>query len=163
MDRAFRRALNAARLATFLCAVASAQTCNEIGADQTSCLRHTEVKFHTCSFCVTDNACHEVGSRDDPCTKDCCASHSHASTCRYDDVSDVNTTACSGIWSAKAFAPGFGPASPNSTWWPEKGRTNGKGTSLHFSGGGSRALTAAVGQVCVFVYARVQRFNQRLA
>jgi len=103
----------------------------------------------SCTFCVTDNECHEVGSLINPCTNDCCASESDLSTCKYQTVEEVDAVACNGFWDALVFDPGFNPASAaaaGTTAWPEAGRTNGKGTSVHFSGGGSRSLTLSIGQ-----------------
>mmetsp|Transcript_10363 Transcript_10363/g.12570 ORF Transcript_10363/g.12570 Transcript_10363/m.12570 type:complete len:651 (+) Transcript_10363:90-2042(+) len=112
--------------------------------DSDTCISHKDlVGMHSCTFCVEDQQCHAVGSTANPCSDECCASVSSLSTCDYESVDEVDGAACNGTWSVKTFAPG---SDALKTTWPETGRTNGKGSALHFSGGGSRAMTMGLGQ-----------------
>jgi hypothetical protein len=82
-----------------------------------------------------------------PCSNECCASVSSLSTCDYETVDEVDGAMCNGTWSVKTFAPG---TDSSATIWPEGGRTNEKGSALHFSGGGSRAMAMGVAQARAF-------------
>lgn len=123
----------------------SSTSCSDLSSDSDTCVSHKDlVGVKSCTWCVTDNECHAVGSFENPCSNECCASESSLSMCDSESVADVNAKSCNGTWSVKTFAPGI---NPSNTVWPEEGRTSGSGNALHFSGGGSRALTMSVGQV----------------
>ena len=129
---------------------AAASTCSDnFSDDPSACLAHrNRLGVATCAYCTTDQKCHEVGSLYNPCSDDCCASAAALSTCAHASVDDINVTACAEIWpNVHAIAPAADLSSASGAPWPELGRTRGTGSAIHFSGGGVRAYSAAVGQV----------------
>ncbi|KAK7249801.1 hypothetical protein SO694_00005014 [Aureococcus anophagefferens] len=119
--------------------------CDEI-ADPEACLDHSVAKLNTCEYCSSTNTCHETHSPRNTCTKECCASESMTSMCDRNSIAAIDFDACSKTFLLNATA-----------WrnigtdyaWPEASldviRTR-PSVGVGFSGGGTRAYAAAVGQ-----------------
>jgi hypothetical protein len=51
---------------------------------------YTFLGIHECTWCASDNQCHDIGSLYDPCSNDCCASKG-ISTCDHSTPSSIPT------------------------------------------------------------------------
>lgn len=51
--------------------------------DPDACVAKTSLGVHGCAYCAIDQECHAVGSHYNPCPNECCASQSHASSCKH--------------------------------------------------------------------------------
>ena len=119
-----------------------AVTCDDIESAD-GCYEHTRFEVHTCEWCASEGACHDVDSPYDTCARACCASQSVLSRCA-DSLDAIDADACDASFELNATVwrfPGMDYA------WPEAAIPSVAAkprTGLGFSGGGSRAYAAAV-------------------
>ena len=70
--------------------------CDDL-TDAAACVDHTDaLGLHTCDWCETQAACHELGSLYNTCSDDCCAGRGSLSGCDHASAADINATLCSG-------------------------------------------------------------------
>lgn len=62
-----------------------------------SCLAHTKLGISTCAWCYQDQVCHDVGSPQNPCSAQTCASRSRASICNLMDCSGCAYPTCNEV------------------------------------------------------------------